>query len=149
MRLNQKLGATFFTCEVIMKNRDVKTAGLRFCGGRSGFILAILFCLHFNAPYALAQEAKTLSEKPLITQEFGPATNETEVRIILNSNSFSAETSKILLGGIPGTIYAPRQIARSQSGLVLGYASHTYEGRTPTGKQSTSFTFFSKYVSAN
>ena len=129
-----------------MKNRVARTAAEQFCGGRRSFILAVLFCLQFNALYAPAQEAKTISEKPWITQVFDPAVNETSVRVILNSDSFTAKWPKsgIMLGGVQGRIYAPRQIARLQSGLVLDSAGLVYEGRTPTGKQSVRFTFLSK-----
>jgi hypothetical protein len=126
-----------------MRNRVDSNSEMGFRGG-SALILSILFCLQYNVLHAFGLEARSISEKPLITQKFDQATNETEVRVILNSNSFTADTTKILLAVIPVTISAPRQFARVQSGLVLVFAKYNYEGHVPTGKQSTSFAFFSK-----
>jgi hypothetical protein len=128
-----------------MKKRVVSTLRLRFRDVSRALALAVLFCFQINLLCALAQESKVLSEKPVITQVFDPARNETEVSVILSSNSFSADKSTFTLGGKTVTIYGPGSSARTQSGLVLGYASHTYEGRTQTGKQNASFTFFSKH----
>lgn len=127
-----------------MRKRVVSTLSVRFRGVGRALVLVVLFCFQINLLCALAQESKDLSEKPLITQVFDPARNETEVRVILNVNTISVDTAEFSLGGVPGKIYGPWKGARSQSGLVLGHASHIYEGRTPTGKQSASFTFFSK-----
>lgn len=127
-----------------MIKRVVSTLRVRFRGVSRALAFAVLFCFQINLLCALAQESRVLSEKPVITQVFDPVRNETEVRVILNSNSFSADTSTFTLGGTTGTIYGPGSSSRSQSGLVLGYASHIYEGRIPTGKENASFTFFSK-----
>lgn len=96
------------------------------------------------APTNQAQETQVLSQKPYITQTFDPARNETEVRVSLAINYSLTETSDFRVGEITGTISGPNKGARTQSGLILGYANHIYEGRTPTGKRSGSFTFYSK-----
>jgi hypothetical protein len=111
---------------------------------RHAIVPVVFLCFLIYAPYAFGQETTVLSIKPFITQSFNPARNETEIRVILNSNSFSAETSEFKLGGETGTIYGPSKSARVQSDIVLGYASYIYEGRAPLGKQSSSFTFFSE-----
>lgn len=101
-------------------------------------------------PYTAAQEVKYLSDRPFITQEYVPANNETEVKVFLSSKAFFSEPFKVLSGKhqsepiwIYGTFAADAQ-PPFQSGIVLGYASYIYEGRTPTGKQSVRFAFYSK-----
>jgi hypothetical protein len=133
-----------------MRHRAVKTAGVQSCGGRKAFILAILFSLQFNVLHTSAQDSKTLSEKPLITQIFEPAKNETVVKVLLGSKMFSRDPVKIPFGkdkSNPLRIYAPSEADTGppvQSGLLLSDASYIYEGRTPAGKQSVRFTFYSK-----
>jgi hypothetical protein len=133
-----------------MRNEVVKSGDLKFRNGGRAFILAVLFCLQFNAPYAEAQEIKFISHKPLITQEFSPARNETEVKLALNSRGVSANPVKIPFGdkkSDPILIYSPAEPgARTpiQSDMLLGYASYIYEGKNPTGKQGVTFTFYSK-----
>ena len=133
-----------------MKNRGMSTSRVRFRISRMAFVLAILLWVQFSVPCVGAQEeGKTLSENPLITQVFDFEKNETEIKVYLSVNTFSSDTEKIFLGkdkSSPITIHVPRpgSAARLQSGMLLGYASHIYEGRAPSEKQSVRFAFYSK-----
>ena len=104
---------------------------------RTFLLLTFLFCLRFYVLGAKAQESvdgKILSKKPLISQIFYPAKNETEVKVILASNADASN---------------PRMMSNSQitfpiqSGVNLGFATYVYEGRIPGGKQNVRFTFVS------
>ena len=128
----------------------VESVEVKAWGSSGAFLLAVLFCLQFNVPYTPAQEVKYISETPFITQEFVPAMNETGVTVFLSSKAFASEPFKVPLGKnqsepiwIYGTAAADAQ-PPFQSGIVLGYASYIYEGRTPTGKHSVRFAFYSK-----
>lgn len=135
-----------------MRNRAVKTAGMKFCDGRKGLLLAILFCLQFNTLDARAQEVRTLSEKPYIIQTFAPERNETEVKLFLSIKGISSKNSiEIYLGKdksnpirMSDFQHDPTAGSRIQSGVLLDHASYIYEGTTPTGRQGVRFTFYSK-----
>lgn len=143
------VGRSFLTLEVIMRNRVMTSSRVRFGSSRRAFVVAFLLCVQFTLLYAGVQEGKTLSEKPHIIQVFDPGKNETEIKVFLSINTFSSDTEKIFLGkdkSNPVTISIPRpgSSASIQSGLLLGYSSHIYEGRTPSGKQSVRLAFYSK-----
>lgn len=112
-------------------------------------VLAVLLCLQFNAPHVAAQEYKVLSEKPFIAQTFDPARNETEVKLDLSSKGVK-KVGEFTFGkdkSNPAVLYAqvePGAPPPIQSGLLLGYASYVYEGRSPAARRDVRLTFYSK-----